>query len=100
MDHYKIMNYPDGTQICIGDHIWWNEGSCVGRVAMILEEAEDYSEWGLDEPGIFICTAPEGESLTCDIYNRASQFKDEGIIKISEDILHRIRGEQNARRNE
>ena len=48
------MKYPDGQTICVGDLVWWNEGSCVGYVQAIAETQEEFESWGLEEPHIFV----------------------------------------------
>lgn len=48
------MKYPDGNIICVGDLIWWNEGSCVGYIQSVAESEEEYKSWGLDRPHLFL----------------------------------------------
>ncbi|MBE7497582.1 MAG: hypothetical protein HS117_21765 [Verrucomicrobiaceae bacterium] len=50
------MTYPDGSQIRVGDLIWWDEGHCLGHVQAIAESQADYESWGLVAPHIFIST--------------------------------------------
>lgn len=48
------MKYPDGNVICVGDLIWWNEGSCIGFIQSVAESKEEYESWGLDCPHLFL----------------------------------------------
>lgn len=48
------MRYPDGSMVSRGDHIWWNEGSCVGFVHEVVEGGEDDKKWGFDEPHLLL----------------------------------------------
>ncbi len=83
------MRYLDGKTIKTGDIIWWNEGTCVGRVATIVEPAdtaEKMAAWGLDESGIFI--SPRIRLPLVDgVYQPHSDFEDEGIGLMSENEL-------------
>ena len=78
------MNYEDGTKISVGNHIWWNEGSCIGFVHKIVEGAGEIQIWGFDEPHILISGhhpfAPDGQGY---IAYPASKFTDEGIGGLS-----------------
>jgi hypothetical protein len=49
-----MLSYPDGKTINVGDHIWWNGGSCVGYVEDLIESEEQIGSWGLAEPGIAV----------------------------------------------
>lgn len=44
------MIHADGTPLSMGDHIWWNEGSCLGFIHEIVEDPSDQSTWGFEEP--------------------------------------------------
>ena len=48
------MNYPNGGEIKVGDLIWWNDGYAIAYVQSLLEAEEELSEWGLDEPHLFL----------------------------------------------
>jgi hypothetical protein len=41
------MKYPNGSEVSIGDVIWWNEGSNQGVVAVILESDKDFESFGI-----------------------------------------------------
>lgn len=84
------MKYPDGTCITVGDPIWWNEGERCGRVASIIETEEEWLKWGLDEPGIFICTDFSRKTLTEDVFNSEEQLEDEGIVRITSEEEKKI----------
>lgn len=80
------MTYPDGSQIHVGDLIWWDEGHCVGYVQAIAESREDYESWELDSPHIFVSNRhPFDPSLATSIgvaYG-ASFLEDDGIGPLS-----------------
>jgi len=61
------MNYEDGTNTSVGDHIWWNEGSCIGFVHEIVEGDGEIQIGGFDEPHILISDchpfAPDGQGF-------------------------------------
>ena len=78
------MNYVDGSVMKVGDLIWWNEGCNRGRVALILETAEDLAEWGLRNYGFFISTDEHSENLKCVVYYHETDIEDEGIALIIE----------------
>ncbi len=74
------MNYPDGQPICVGDLIWWNEGSCVGHVQVVAETKEEYEAWGLDEPHIFVDNShPFDPTIGCGVAHNVGCFEDEAI---------------------
>ena len=89
------MKYPSGRVIQISDKIWWNEGSNVGRVALILENEQDFANlslsypgketqeqldsYGPSEKGIFICASLDSEDLSTDVFCSEEDFEDEGI---------------------
>jgi hypothetical protein len=77
------MKYPSGNDMAVGVPIWWNEGSCVGRVSLILETADQWTKWGLDEPGLFVCCDCSGKTVTQDIFFSKKYFEDEGIERIT-----------------
>lgn len=80
------MTYPDGSQIHVGDLIWWDEGLCVGYVQAIAESREDYESWGLDSPHIFVSNRhPFDPSLATSggVAYGASFLEDDGIGPLS-----------------
>lgn len=76
------MQYPDGSIVCLGDLIWWNEGTQRGKVALILETKEQQLEWGLSENGIFISANSTNKELSADVFCSEDSFEDEGIGKV------------------
>ena len=74
------MTYPDGKQVSLGDHIWWNEGSSIGFVHVIVETLEEQAQWGFDEPHILLSgfhpANPEGPGY---VAYPLSEFENEGI---------------------
>ena len=78
------MKYPDGEQISLGDHIWWNEGSSIGFVHEIIESPGDQAEWNFDQPHILLSGFhphnPGGPGYVA--YPR-SDFEDEGICVLT-----------------
>ncbi len=76
------MRYPDGAIVCLGDLIWWNEGTQKGKVALIVETKEKQLEWGLSENGIFISVNYSNEELSADVFYSEDSFDDEGIGKV------------------
>ena len=73
------MKYPDGQSVKIGDLIWWDEGTAIGRVARIIDAESQLKEWGLEEYGIFISCDPDSNELSCDVFHPYRLFEDEGI---------------------
>lgn len=49
-----MLSYPDGRTIKVGDHIWWNEGTCVGYVEDVIETDHQIDSWGLSEASIAV----------------------------------------------
>jgi len=79
------MKYPDGSTIEVGDLVWWNGGSCVGFVQRIAESSNDYEEWGLESPHIFINTDhPFDQSVTGIAYPEHT-LADDGIGRLTTD---------------
>jgi hypothetical protein len=80
------MEYPDGTSVNVGDHIWWNEGTSIGFVRTIVESKDDVKAWGLDEPHILISgyhpTDPDDAGY---VAYSPSDFADEGIGRLTPD---------------
>lgn len=78
------MKYPDGTAVCVGDHIWWNEGSTIGFIDTIVEGKEVEKEWGFDEPHILITGFhPYNPYNGGYVAYAVSDFSDEGISKLT-----------------
>jgi hypothetical protein len=78
------MTYPDSTKVSIGDHIWWNEGSCVGFVQKIVESESELKNWGFDEPQILLSGLhPFDPGEVGYVSYQASDFGDEGIERFS-----------------
>lgn len=48
------MRYPDGQAINVGDHVWWNEGVCIGYIEHLIETDDQIDSWGLSEPSIAV----------------------------------------------
>ena len=87
------MTYPDGSKICIGDLVWWDEGHCIGYVQVIAESKDDYERWGLAAPGIFVSnTHPFDQSLGSGVNYEQASFEDEGIGLLSPEELNRLEG--------
>ena len=78
------MKYSDGTHMSVGDLIWWNEGTCKGRVAKIIESQDELKQYGLTNVGFFICADPSKQELTQDVFYEESDLVPEGIEKIEE----------------
>lgn len=47
------MKYPDGSEMSVGELIWWDECRCLGHIQHIAETAEELDAWGLKEPHAF-----------------------------------------------
>ena len=78
------MVYPDGTPVNVGDHIWWNEGSCVGFVCTIIESEADQRAWGFDEPHVLLSGHhPYDPDDSGYIAYPITDFADEGIERLS-----------------
>ena len=78
------MEYPDGTPVNVGDHIWWNEGGCIGFVRTIIEGQSDEKAWGLDEPHILISGYhPRNPEDAGYVSYPPSYFVDEGIGRLT-----------------
>jgi len=77
------MKWDGGDLIKTGEIVWWNNFSCVGRIAKIIETEKSLSEWGLHEPGVFICWNLHGESMPCNIFYPRSSFFDNEIKPLS-----------------
>lgn len=85
------MRYPDGTAIKVGDWVWWNEGSCVGVIAFIVEDEQSKDEWGLDQCGIFICNDLLGDLMTFDVFNSEADLEDEAVSRLAANEEREIR---------
>jgi len=75
------MNYPDNRRVCIGDLIWWNEGTCLGYVSEIIGDLNEVKHRGLDDMGIFISNDYTKREMEGSMYVELSDFEDEGISK-------------------
>ena len=49
--------------ISVGQHIWWNEGVCIGFVEDVIETFEQMQSWGLTEPSIAISNIHPFEAI-------------------------------------
>jgi len=78
------MKYTCGRQISIGDWIWCNEGVSVGVVSLILEEEEQWQEWGLMEPGVFVSFDLSCHTLTQDQFVSEESFEQEGVAPLDQ----------------
>lgn len=92
------MKYPNGDMVCIGDLIWWNEGSSQGVVVKVLEFKEDFESlslatpkhetvnqlknFGSSEKGIMICANLQRDEMTMDVFCPECDFEDEAISLI------------------
>jgi hypothetical protein len=47
-----MLRYPNGQPICVGDHVWWNEGACIGYIERIMETDDEIDSWGLSQASI------------------------------------------------
>jgi hypothetical protein len=78
------MKYPDGRQVSLGDHVWWNEGSSIGFIHVIVESEEEIAKWGFEEPHILLSgfhpAEPDGGGY---VAYRESDFSDECIMALS-----------------
>lgn len=78
------MNYPNGTSVSVGDWVWWNEGTAVGRIAKIINTSLLCAAWGVNEFGVFICaTNVNSDVPTCDIFYSEACMLDEGICMLT-----------------
>jgi hypothetical protein len=73
------MTCPDGTNMQVGDLIWWNEGACVGHVQAIAESKAEYEKWGLDGPHAFFGNTHPFDPDTTGVAHPVGCFVDEGI---------------------
>jgi hypothetical protein len=77
------MRYPDGMLVNVGDHIWWNEGSCIGFIQTIVEGKAHEKAWGFDEPHILISgNHPRNPDDVGYVAYSPSDFIDEGIGRL------------------
>lgn len=79
-----MMKYPSGEEVKIGDLIWWDEGTEIGRVALLITAEEDQLMYGQDERGIFIETDPLARRLYPVVFYPESMFEDEAIDVLTE----------------
>lgn len=77
----------------VGDHIWWNEGTCIGFVGTIIEGKDAEDAWGLDGPHILISGChPRDPGDAGYVAYPASDFAGEGIGRLTsgeEELLAR-----------
>ncbi len=78
------MKYSDGRKVSVGDHVWWNEGSSIGFIHVIVETKGDIKNWGFDEPHILLSgfhpSYPDGAGH---VAYPESDFSDEGIAVLT-----------------
>ena len=72
-----------GTDLQVGDIIWWNNFSRIGRISQIVATDEMCHDAGVAERGIFLCIDLLGDFLTNDIYYRQSSFRENEIEILS-----------------
>ena len=78
------MNYADSTQVAVGDHIWWNEGVCVGFVCAVVESGEDQNVWGFDKPHVLLSGHhPYDPGDPGYIAYPSSDFEEEGVARLT-----------------
>ena len=79
------MNYPNGGEIKTGDLIWWNGGYAVAYVQSLLEAEEELTEWGLDEPHLFLANIhPFDPTSVAGIGYPESLLEDDGVRLLTE----------------
>lgn len=84
------MLLPTGEPLILGDWVWWNEGTNVGRVSEIVESSSDLKRWGLKEPGFFVCNNLFSQTLTQDVFTPVDLFESEGIGKVDPETVAAI----------
>ena len=78
------MKYANGENIILGDHIWWDEGLCLGYVVEIVETIADQKKRGLDEPSFFLNPGhPKGMFNDRVIGHPQCCVVDEGIDRLT-----------------
>ena len=90
------MRYPNGHSINVGDHVWWNEGVCIGYIEHVIETDEQIDSWGLSEPSIGVSNLHPFEiisqkhpqkigdvSLGGTVVYASSDLADEGVGPLS-----------------
>lgn len=80
-----------GEQIILGDWVWWNEGTNVGRVSEFVQSSSDMKRWGLKESGFFVCNDLSSQTLTQDVFTPIDLFESEGIGKIAPETVALIK---------
>jgi hypothetical protein len=73
------MKYPDGTEMAVGDLIWWNECLCLGHIQHIAETPEEFEGWGLQEPHAFFGNHHPFNPEVTGVAYPPSSFEDEVI---------------------
>ena len=48
----------------MGQHVWWNEGVCIGYVEHVIGTPEQMRSWGLTEPGIAVSNLHPFEAIS------------------------------------
>lgn len=78
------MKYPDGSELNVGDLIWWNEGNCVGYIQTIAEKKKESEFWGCDHPHVFFTNIhPFDPLIIGGVAHDEFVFEDEGIGKLT-----------------
>jgi hypothetical protein len=78
------MKYQDGTSVCLGDHIWWNEGSCIGYISAVVETQDDQQAWEFEEPHFLIsCNHPYNPDNAGEVAYSVEDIEDEGIERLT-----------------
>ena len=91
------MNYPDDTPIQVGDLVWWDEGTCVGFVQWIWDEARDgdYSWANTEGPPLFIANrhpyTPSHEGFNSGVLHDEPCLADEGVGLLNAAELDELR---------
>lgn len=79
------MNYPNGGEIKTGDLIWWNGGYAAAYVQSLLEAEEELTEWGLDEPHLFLANIhPFDPTSVAGIGYPQSLLEEDGVRFLTE----------------
>jgi len=76
------MKYPDGSTVRLGDLVWWDEESSIGRIIGIHETKEQCANWGVEDPGVAICYDGSGMGGLFIGYPQRA-FVEEGIRRLT-----------------
>lgn len=76
------MRYPDGSTVRLGDLVWWDDESSIGRIIGIHESKEQCAIWGVEDPGVAICYDGSGMGGLFVGYPQ-SAFVEEGIRRVT-----------------